>query len=112
MALPDALSVLDPLLLSRCTEAMLRELDLASRNLTRLPAESTELRLLDVGLELPVKAVPQLCSLLYRSGLSHTANKWFGMRAMSVHVQRQMPLLRGRIGHRDGISCTHFPCQA
>ncbi len=53
MALPDALPVLDPLL-SRCMEAVAKEPDLASRNLTTLPAESRELRLLDRGLALPV----------------------------------------------------------
>ena len=54
MALPDALPVLDPLL-RRCIDVVDKEPDLASRNLTTLPAESTELRLLDRGLALPVK---------------------------------------------------------
>ena len=54
MAVPDALPVPEPPLLSRCMEAVLREPDLASRNPTMSPAESTELRLLERGLALPV----------------------------------------------------------
>jgi len=60
MAIPDLPVPLEPLLFIRCRDAALRLPDLASRNVTRLPAESTELRLLDRGLDPP--AISEGCS--------------------------------------------------
>ena len=53
MALPD--EAVEPLLLICCRAAALRVPDLESWNLIKLPAESTDERLLESGLALPAK---------------------------------------------------------